>query len=237
MKEKKNKNLLLGVGIFAFVVFIKLFLLYVDGSSLKDSLTLVFGYIGLQNKNRFIMNFSTWIVPQLAIILLFGEYFKNELIVNSSIILIRSSSRTKILMQYIIKLIKKALMCVLCEIVFVCGLSVIKGNKINIDLTFLCEVISICMYITMLIVLINAIGLYTKTTYAVVISIFLECIQVYFIENNIKVARLLPLSGILYEVAGKELSSVVPLMINSIIWLVVVIVITVVAFRRKKDII
>ena len=73
MKEKKNKNLLLGVGIFVFVVFIKLFLFYVDGSSLKDSLTIVFGYIGLQHQNRFIINFSTWIVPQLAIMLLFGE--------------------------------------------------------------------------------------------------------------------------------------------------------------------
>lgn len=234
---KKNKNYTFGIGIFIFAVMYKLCLLNLAGEELRDSLTSVFGYINLNNEKNFIINFSLWVIPQLTVILIYGEYYKKELISNSSLILIRSTSRIRIMLKYILDLIKKVSIVIAFELLVTCFFSIIKGGKININTVLLMEIVSVFLYYIMLVLIINALSLYMNTTYTVCIVIFLEIIQVFFITKNIAGGNLLPVYGILYEIAGNRGQEVLPLVMNNIVWILIVIATTLAMFNKKKDII
>lgn len=234
---KKNKNIALSIGIFIFVVMYKLYLLNMGNVDFRDSLTAIFGYINLNNEKSFIINFSSWVMPQLTVVLLYGEYYKRELVANSSLILIRSSSRTKIMLKYVFELIKKASIVVMLEIIVSCVFSLIRGKNLDINMVLFLEIISIFIYMLMFILMINALCLYINTTYAVCIAILFEIIQVFIISKNIMGSHLLPVYGILYEIAGDSVQAVLPLVFNNVIWIVIVSITTLIIFKKKRDII
>lgn len=172
----------------SIVVMILESFLELENKSIDEMIGYVFGYIAIGNYNVFLRSLITFMLPQIAILLIWGNYFDDCILGNANIIFTRTRQVSKVLLKFTMELILGVSITV---ILLIGGLSIIyfmKGYRVYAVIETIENCVLYMIYINLLVITVNLISLSINVMYSVlsVFTIqlgFLHCI--YMIKTEI----------------------------------------------------
>jgi len=162
--------------------------LELENKSIDTVLSYVFGYIAINNYNIFLRSLITFMLPQIAVALIWGNYFDDCILGNANVIFTRTRQVGKILQKYTIEL---ALGVSTMTAMLMGGLSTVyflKGYHVYDARMMIENCILYLIYMNLFIMVINFISLSINVMYSVLFVFiiqlgFLQCI--YMIQKEV----------------------------------------------------
>lgn len=180
--------------VLSFIILLEGFIEPGD-RSLDYIMRWVFGYIGFNNRNVFFSSFIKFLLPQFGILLLWGNYLHENVVINYELIFTRTRKSYKVLRKYVVQLLINVSVSVLFLETALFVVYRLKGCNIG-RFTGLClDMLLYCIYMDCLIVVINIISLATKNIYGVILTLV---VQSLLIEVTYHLLQGRSVSGIYY---------------------------------------
>lgn len=175
------------------ITFLESFQMLSDSSDLGDMFRRIFGYIYFGNYNLFLSSIIRFLLPQLGVLVIYGNYFEHKVIQNSTIIFSRTRKVYKIIFQYTLELFLgvSVMLIVLYGLVgirYVCsGYRVVHIGALGLDLLLY------LMYMNMILVVTNVLSLIVDTIYSVSLILVLQLLGlqfIYFLKSSMQLEQL-----------------------------------------------
>ncbi|WP_027400525.1 hypothetical protein [Anaerovorax odorimutans] len=214
----------------------------IGGFSFFDIFNKTYGYIGLKDYNLLFVTLLKWILPQLTIILFWGNYLENNFVGNAELILTRTKDVKKYVVSFSLELFVAVIvmsavyyMVILIISVFSYGIPVISAKAwINMLLYFL--------YLYGIVLIVNLFSLFMRAAYSVFV---IMVIQIFFLGIvkliydgliDMSVYKLLPISSVLFYLNENEFSINKGYSVFYLVFLIVILIYLTVKVLRHKEI-
>ncbi len=154
----------------------------------KPSLNLVvgwiFGYVNLSRHDLFVVSLLRLIIPQIAILFLWGDFIHENLVKNYQLIFSRTRKTHSVLNKFFSQLlINVTITTILMEMLIVL-LYMLKGYKVSNPVDLFLDLSIYCIYINGLLVFVNGLSLGVNCIYGVIIGLTLQIIS-FEVDYNI----------------------------------------------------
>ena len=183
---------LLGTSIIC-ISFLESFQMLSDSSDLGDMYRRIFGYIYFGNYHLFLSSIIKFLLPQLGVLVIYGNYFEHKIIQNSSIIFSRTRKIYKIILRYTMELILGVSMMLIALYGFVGIRYVCSGYQVVHMGVLVLDLLLYLMYINMILVVINVLSLIIDTIYSVSLILVLQLLGlqcIYFLKSSTQLEQL-----------------------------------------------
>jgi hypothetical protein len=172
--DRRNIEMII---VLAVIIFLESFI-SPEQRSLDYIMRWIFGYIGFDNRHLFFSSLSRFLLPQIALLLLWGNYIHENVVTNYELIFTRTRKSYKVLWKYIVQLMIKVTMTVLFLEIVLCFVYMIKGCRID-SLADICLDLGLyCVYMDCLIMTVNVISLAVRNIFSVIITLVIQLLLV-----------------------------------------------------------
>ena len=172
--DRRNIEMII---VLAVIIFLESFI-STEQRSLDYIMRWIFGYIGFNNRNLFFASLARFLLPQIGILLLWGNYIHENVVTNYELIFTRTRKSYKVLWKYIVKLLVKVTMTVLFLELVLCFVYLLKGCSID-RLAGLCLDLGLyCIYMDCLIMVVNVISLAVRNIFSVIITLVIQLLLI-----------------------------------------------------------
>lgn len=211
MQEKKHEGIgnkkLFSISKWKTMVLIILILVFFESFLERDTEELnivvrfALGFVGFQNRGIFYSSIIKFLLPQLVFLLVWGNYFDENIRKNISIIFTRTQDFKKIVWKYTKELVLGVLFAVALFEIGVCLIYYMKGYRLGNVYSLLMDLMLYALYMIMVLVITNLLSFYCKSIYSVWFVLFLqvlslECIY-SILDKTEQVCYYIPVSVIL----------------------------------------
>lgn len=188
------------IPIISIMVFFETFL-EKDIEELNSVVRFVLGFVGFQNRGIFFSSIIKFLVPQLGFLLIWGNYFDENIRKNISIIFTRTQDSSKIVWKYTKELLWGVFLTVSLFEIGLCLVYYLKGYRSEDLCSLLIDLVLYAIYMIMVLIVTNVISFYCKSIYGVWVVLFfqvlfLECIY-SILDKTEQVCYSIPVSVIL----------------------------------------
>jgi len=163
----------------------------------------VFGYVAFENYNLFLSSIIMFLLPQLGILLIWGNYFDENIVENSDIIFTRTRIAARIVWKYILELhIGVTIMTAALEI-SICTVYWLKGYQADDLYRLLADLLVYIAYMNLLAVIVNVLSLVIKIMSSILATLSLQLVAlqcIYMMQNSPSLKEIyyaLPTSAVL----------------------------------------
>ena len=163
--------------ILAVIIFLESFT-SPEQRSLDYIMRWIFGYIGFGNRNLFFSSLARFLLPQIGLLLLWGNYMHENVVTNYELIFTRTRKSYKVLWKYIVQLLIKVTMTVILLETVLCLIYRLKGCNID-SLADICLDLGLyCVYMDCLIMTVNIISLAVRNIFSVIITLVIQLLLI-----------------------------------------------------------
>lgn len=172
-----------------------------DKEELNSVVRFTLGFVGFQNRGIFFSSIVKFLLPQLGFLLVWGNYFDENIRKNISIIFTRTQDSKKIVWKYTKELVMGMFFSVAMFEIGVCLIYYMKGYRSGDVYSLLIDLMLYTLYMIMALVITNVLSFYCKSIYSVWLVLFLqvlslECIY-SILDKTEQVCYYIPISVIL----------------------------------------
>ena len=172
-----------------------------DLNSYNEYFIFLYGYLDLWNiENIFSLLF--WLMPQLFLLSIYGNFIENNLLSNSSIIFTRTNKKEKCMLCYLAYLLGQVIVFNIVMNISHLIIYYIFFHSVPINLETFQYAITVLLWESMILVLANILSLIMKSSVAFLSVIILQCIMISFVSicivNKLRIIRYIPISCILF---------------------------------------
>lgn len=161
--------------VISTIVFLESFIC-TETKILDDVMRCIFGYIGFYNRNVYLASMIKFILPQIGIFLLWGNYIYENVVVNYELFFTRTRQCKKVLRKYMVQLVIKVSMTVALMEALLVIVYFLKGYRIE-NLSAICmDMVLYCIFMICLLVVANSISLGVPNIFSTVIVLIIEFI-------------------------------------------------------------
>ena len=166
--------------VLAVIIFLESFI-SPEQRSLDYIMRWIFGYIGFGSRSLFFSSLARFLLPQIGLLLLWGNYIHENVVTNYELIFTRTRKSYKVLRKYIAQLFLKVTVTVLFLEAVLFLIYLLKGCGID-SLTDLCLDLGLyCVYMDCLIIAVNVISLAVRNIFSVIMTLVA---QLFLIEGT-----------------------------------------------------
>lgn len=191
MKEKTITKYFL---IYSIITVIEIFRIHnIDNCS--TSLSMIFWWIDIHNMNSFFSSFSLIMLPQILLMIFWGDYFEEMIYSKASLLFPRHISPFSLIRKNYLKLILSINLCLgslFCLLYIFC----IITEKHPAEPEFLTNVLLYMTYMIHLMIFINFISIINSSILGTLLGIAIQTASLIviciFYEKNISIIRWLP---------------------------------------------
>lgn len=186
------------------VVGTLLCLISTGDKSINGLIGKVFGNIRFNNYNDFLSSMPLFYLPQLGIIIIWGNYFDESILANSSIIFTRTRKVKKVMVRYILEMIVGVFIMTLCLEGVLLMVNIMRGYRLHNFDSLVMDLLLYILYMIFLVLVINVISIIMNVMYSVIVALSMQLIflyTIYMVQNEFlsrKIYYLLPTSSILF---------------------------------------
>ena len=141
----------------------------------------VLGYVGFQNRGVFFASVIKFMLPQLGALLIWGNYFEENILKNSSIIFTRTKKASKIVWKYTKELITGVLLTMVLFEVGICCIYYLKGYRSENLYSLLLDLVIYAIYMITVLVITNVLSFVCRNMYGVCIVLFLQLVALEYL--------------------------------------------------------
>lgn len=172
--DRRNIEMII---VLAVIIFLESFI-STEERSLDYIMRWIFGYIGFNNRNLFFSSLARFLLPQIGLLLLWGNYIHENVVTNYELIFTRTRKSYKVLWKYIVQLIMKVTMTVLFLEIVLCCVYLFKGCNID-SLADICLDLGLyCVYMNFLIMAVNVISLAVQNIFSVIVTLVIQLLLI-----------------------------------------------------------
>lgn len=157
------------------IVFLESFI-RTDTRIIDDIMRYIFGYISFYNRNIFLASIIKFILPQIGIFLLWGNYIRENVVVNYELIFTRTRKSSMVLWKYMVQLVMKVSITVIFMEVLLYVIYFLKGYYIESFSAICLDLGLYCIYMLCLLGVTNIISLGVPNIFSTVIVLIIEFI-------------------------------------------------------------
>ncbi len=172
-----------------------------DTEELNNVVRFALGFVGFQNRGIFFSSTVKFLFPQFGFLLVWGNYFDENIRKNISIIFTRTQSCEKVVWKYTKELVLGMFFSVALFEIGVCLAYYMKGYRSENVYSLLMDLLLYTLYMIMALVITNLLSFYCKSIYSVWFVLFLQVLSlecIYSILGKIgQVCYYIPVSVIL----------------------------------------
>lgn len=174
------------------IVFMESFL-DVESKEIGEVVKIVFGYVNFNNSNVFLISIIKFLLPQIGIFIIWGNYFDENILKNETIIFIRTRKTRKIIWNYMLELIYGVcIMTILLELgVYI--VYMLKGYQVGSMKELFVDLVLYALFEVFAVFLMNILSLIMKIMYGVIVVLFLQATwleSIYAIQDNTSLEKL-----------------------------------------------
>lgn len=172
--------------------------------SLEYVLGWILGNIEFGSRNLFLASLVRFLIPQIGILFLWGNYLHENVVKNYELIFTRTRKSGKVLTKYVTELLMRVTGSVLFLEIGILIVYSMKGCTIDSMQNFLFELFIYCIYTVSLVLVVNMISLATKSIYGILIIFAVQLFQIevmyHLLQNETvsKVYYLFPASAVMF---------------------------------------
>ena len=148
-----------------------------DQSSLDDVMRWIFGCIAFGNRSVFISSIIRFLLPQVGLLLLWGNYIHENVVVNYELIFTRTRKSYKVLGKYIVRLFFMVTGTVFSLEVILLGIYLLKGCLIDSWFDLMLDLGLYCVYMDGVIIAVNILSLAIRNIFSVILTLVFQLIM------------------------------------------------------------
>lgn len=196
---RRNVNIII---ILAIIIFMESFITP-EERSLDYIIRWIFGYIGFNSRNLFFSSLIRFLFPQIAILLLWGDYIHENIVTNYELIFTRTRKSHKVLWKYIAQLALKSTLTVAFLETVLCFIYLLKGCRIDSVFDICFDMGLYCIYMDFLIIAVNIISLALSSISSVIIVLVIQLLLLektyHILQGDVisKIYYILPTSPVM----------------------------------------
>ena len=201
----------------------------------------VLTYVDFCNHKKFLTSIIKFLIPQIGVLLIWGNYFHENIVKNNNIIFTRTRKMERIIWRYIKELFLGVTVMTGVFELGICLIYLLKGNCSDNVGSLLVDLWIYNMYMNCILIITNLLALFIKEIYSILIILSIQLISLEMIYTLInkevlnKVYYLIPTSSVLLSKNAEMGNSC---KIGSGLYLLLLIMVTILlgcAMARKKE--
>lgn len=211
MQEKKYKDVgskkLFSINKWKSMILVIVILIFFesflerDTKELNSVVRFALGFVGFQNRGIFFSSMVKFLLPQLGFLLVWGNYFDENIRKNISIIFTRTQNPKKIIWKYTKELVLGMFFMVALFEIGICLIYYMKDYHSENIYSLFIDLMLYTLYMIMVLVITNILSFYCKSIYSVWLVLFLqvlslECIY-SILDKTEQICYYIPVSVIL----------------------------------------
>lgn len=163
--------------VLAVIIFLESFI-STEKRTLDYIMRWIFGYVGFGSRSLFFSSLLRYLLPQIGILLLWGNYIHENVVMNYDLIFTRTRKSYKVLWKYMAQLLLKVTITVIFLETFLCLVYLLKGCAID-SLADICLDLGLyCIYIDCLITAVNVISLAVRNIFNVIAILIIQLLLI-----------------------------------------------------------
>lgn len=175
----------IGVIIGAFIAFC-----YVGiATDMEQLFDLSTGYIGIKENASIILDYTKWFLPQLSILILWGDYYYQNIIKQYVYVITRSEKCWKLIAGNAKYLLYAAIVFSVSLYIAIFIMGYVNGYKFGLNERIISNMVIYCMHLTLVILYVNCMSMRIKVEYAIITLITLQYLAIVIskvsIANNL----------------------------------------------------
>lgn len=161
------------IACLAVLVFLKSFY-SLEEKTIETVFIRVFGFVRFDNSNVFFISVVQFLLPQIGMMLIWGNYFDETITKNVDIIFTRTRKAGSVVWKETIQLILGVAITTACLEGGVCAVYKGKGYHISNGKSLLINAVLYIVYMMFVLLLANILSFLVQLVYSIVLSLFLQ---------------------------------------------------------------
>lgn len=178
-----------------------LFMFKENIESYNDYIIFLYGYIDVWNIEN-IISIMTWLLPQLFLLLLYGNFIENNFLCNISMIFTRTNKKEICLLHYLFHLFVQVIIFNIIMNVSHCILYYIFFHSFHISIKVCQYILVVMLWEIFILIFVNTLSIVMKSRIALLNVIIIQCFMITLIyisiSNNYDIMKYVPITSILF---------------------------------------